>query len=104
MLPALARAQIARDATLLASIRPYADRGVVLLTGNGHARNDLGVPYLMRADERTRTVAVGLLESPLPGEDDALVEGLRRLFDVAFVTPRHARPDPCEPLRRRSGK
>ncbi|MDZ7653880.1 MAG: ChaN family lipoprotein [Burkholderiaceae bacterium] len=104
VLPALARAQIARDATLLVSIRPHAERGVVLLTGNGHARNDLGIPYLMGADERARTVAVGLLETPPPDADDEPVERLRRLFDVAFVTPRHERPDPCEPLRQRSAK
>jgi uncharacterized iron-regulated protein len=104
VLPAMARAQIARDATLLVSIRPHAERGVVLLTGNGHARSDLGIPYLMGADERARTVAVGLLETPLPDADDEPVERLRRLFDVAFVTPRHERPDPCEPLRQRSAK
>jgi uncharacterized iron-regulated protein len=101
MLPAMARAQIARDATLLASIRPHAERGVVLLTGNGHARTDLGIPYLMGADERARTVAVGLLEAPLPAADDEPFDELRRLFDVVFVTPRHERPDPCEPLRQR---
>src|SRR5258706_395182 len=44
MLPALARAQIARDATLAQAIRPYLERGVVLLAGNGHVRRDVGVP------------------------------------------------------------
>lgn len=103
MLPALARAQVARDATLLASIRPHAARGVVLLTGNGHARNDLGVPFLMDAAERARCLSIGLLEAPAAGEDEAPLDGLRSRFDVAFVTPRHARPDPCEPLRKRAG-
>jgi uncharacterized iron-regulated protein len=102
-LPALARAQVARDAALLAAVRPHAGRGVVLLTGNGHARSDLGVPYLMSADERARTVTVGLLEAAAAEGDDEALDGLRRLFDVAFVTPRHPRPDPCEPLRRRGG-
>jgi uncharacterized iron-regulated protein len=103
MLPALARAQVARDATLLASIRPHAARGVVLLTGNGHARNDLGVPFLMDADERARCLSIGLLEAPAAGDDEAPLEVLRSRFDLAFVTPRHARPDPCESLRRRAG-
>lgn len=103
MLPALARAQVARDAMLLASIRPHAARGVVLLTGNGHARNDLGVPYLMAAAERARCLSIGLLEQPAAGDDEAPLDALRSRFDLAFVTPRHARPDPCESLRKRAG-
>ena len=101
LLPALARAQVARDAVLLESIRPHAARGVVLLTGNGHVRLDLGVPYLMTPAERARTLAIGLLEQPEPGADDASFARLRGLFDLAFVTPRHPRPDPCEALRKR---
>jgi uncharacterized iron-regulated protein len=105
MLPALARAQIARDAALLASIRPHAARGVVLLIGNGHARNDLGMPFLMSAAERAQTTSIGLLEAPPPEDrsgDD--VTRMRSNFDIAFVTPRHDRPDPCEALRRRAAK
>ena len=37
MVPAQARAQMARDIIIAQSIRPYVDRGVVLLAGNGHA-------------------------------------------------------------------
>jgi uncharacterized iron-regulated protein len=44
MLGPMARAQIARDATLALAIAPWTARGVVLLTGNGHARADIGVP------------------------------------------------------------
>jgi uncharacterized iron-regulated protein len=103
LLPALARAQIARDAALLAAIRPHAGRGVVLLTGNGHARNDLGVPYLMDAAERAYSLSIGLLEAPEDGDDAAMLGALRSSFDVVFVTPRHRRPDPCEALRKRGG-
>jgi len=102
LLPALARAQIARDAALLLSIRPHLGRRVVLLTGNGHARKDIGIPFLMNDDERARTVSIGLLEAPAPGDaDDDTAALAHRMFDVAFVTPRHERPDPCESLRRR---
>jgi len=93
-------AQVARDVTLLEAIRPHAGRGVVLLTGNGHARNDLGLPVHMTAEERARTLTVGLIEAPAPA-DQAQVAAMRGRFDVAFVTPRHERPDPCEALRRR---
>ena len=42
-LPARTRAQIARDIIMARMIRPYVDRGVVLLAGNGHVRRDIGV-------------------------------------------------------------
>ena len=97
-LPPLARAQIARDAVLYESIRPYLARELVLLTGNGHARNDIGVPRFMRADERARTVTIGLIEAPADGE--SLPASWPARFDAAFITPRHTRPDPCEAFRR----
>ena len=101
----LARAQIARDVTLLQAIRPHQPRGVVLLTGNGHARNDIGVPFLMTAAERARTVTIGLLEAPPPDAPaDAGESAWAARFDVAFETPRHVRPDPCESLRRQPMK
>ncbi len=96
----MAYAQIARDVTLLDAIRPHAAGGVVLLTGNGHARNDLGIPFFMSAEERARTLTVGLIEAPAPA-DQARVAAMRAHFDVAFITPRHERPDPCQALRRR---
>ncbi len=106
LLGALAKSQIARDAMLLTSIRPHAARGVVLLTGNGHVRTDLGLPFLMTNDERAHTLAIGLLETPLPGSDRdegaAQLEQTRRQFDVAFVTPRQERADPCTALRTRN--
>jgi uncharacterized iron-regulated protein len=93
-LPGLARAQIARDAVLARAILPYASRGVVLLTGNGHARRDIGVPRHMSEAERSRTWTIGLLES---GTED------QASFDVAFVSEPQPRDDPCRlvvPARR----
>lgn len=90
-LPGLARAQIARDAVLAAAVRAHLARGVVLLTGNGHVRADIGVPRHLTPQERARVWAIGLLEE---GESSA------RAFDVAFVGPAHPRTDPCESLRR----
>jgi uncharacterized iron-regulated protein len=88
-LPAMARAQIARDLALAEAIRPHFARGVVLLTGNGHARRDIGVPFFLSAEERAQAVAIGLLE-----RDKAEEEWARR-FDVAFATPVQPREDPC---------
>ena len=88
-LPALARAQIARDLALAEAIRPHLPRGVVLLTGNGHARRDIGVPFFLSEAERAQAVAIGLLERDKADEEWA------RHFDVAFATPVQPREDPC---------
>lgn len=88
-LPALARAQITRDAVLTQAIRPYFDRGVVLLTGNGHARRDIGVMHHLSVPERARAVSIGLLE------DDGHAAEQAAHFDVAMRTPVQSRADPC---------
>ena len=88
-LPALARAQIARDAMLAQAIAPFFDRGVVLLTGNGHARRDIGVPRHLAAHDRARAISIGLLE------DDERAAELAADFDVALLTAVQQRPDPC---------
>ena len=95
-LPAMARAQIARDLALAQAIRAHFARGVVLLTGNGHARNDIGIPFFLSEAERAQVIAIGLLEGTGPEAEGA------RHFDVAFSTPVQAREDPCAtiPLRR----
>jgi len=90
MLPALARAQIARDATMARAIEPQLQRGVVLLTGNGHARRDIGVPYFLPAPQRERIISIALIER---GQvDDA---GVPYAYDAVFRTPVQARADPC---------
>ncbi|HYA66514.1 MAG TPA: ChaN family lipoprotein [Burkholderiaceae bacterium] len=88
-LPALAGAQIARDAVLTHSVRPYFDRGVVLLTGNGHARRDIGVMRHLSVAERARAVSIGLLE------DDGHAAEQAAHFDVPMRTPVQSRADPC---------
>ncbi len=98
-LPAMARAQIARDIVLARSVRPYLSRGVVLLTGNGHARKDIGVPYWLSVDELRDITSIGLFEAG-PAESSDLVDEPRR-FDAVVETAPADRPDPCEALRKR---
>jgi uncharacterized iron-regulated protein len=95
-LPSMARAQIARDLSLAEAIRPHFARGVVLLTGNGHARTDIGLPFFLDEAERAQVIAIGLLERDKADADAA------RHFDVAFATPAQPRADPCAsiPMRR----
>ena len=80
-------AQAARDQFMARSIERHAARGVVLLTGNGHARRDLGVPRWLSPDLGSRSVSIGLLEE---GDDIP-----KAAFDHVFVTARQQRADPC---------
>jgi uncharacterized iron-regulated protein len=97
---ALARAQIARDITLARSLRSYAERGVVLLTGNGHARRDIGVPYWLSAEDRRDLVAIALLEADR-SETRAKADGGSPPYDAIIETVAATRPDPCAALRER---
>lgn len=92
-LPGMARAQIARDRTLAEAIVPFADRGVVLLTGNGHTRTDVGAPHWLPPAVRAKSFSIALLERDT-GESPAA-------FDAYILTEPFARPDPCEELRKR---
>jgi uncharacterized iron-regulated protein len=96
-LPGMARAQIARDRSLAQAIGPYAARGVVLLTGNGHARTDLGVPHWLAPAVRATTISIALFERDAA---DLLGEPVAHI-DAYVVTEPVPRPDPCEDLRKR---
>ena len=92
-LPGMARAQIARDRALASAIAPYAVRGVVLLTGNGHARKDIGVPHWLTPEARTAALSIAFVER---GGDEPVAD-----FDAYVVTEAAPRPDQCEALRER---
>jgi len=89
----LARAQMARDIVMARSIRPYLDRGVVLLAGNGHVRRDIGVSFWLQADTVRSAISVGMLE-----RDDSSVPESATDFDDYVITERAERPDPCKDL------
>lgn len=95
-LPAQARAQMARDIVMAQSLRPYVERGVVLLAGNGHVRRDIGVPFWLTADERKRALSIGLLEREVGAE--ASDAGSDRPFDIVVITEPAQRSDPCVDL------
>jgi uncharacterized iron-regulated protein len=94
-LPTLARAQMARDIVMARSIRPYLDRGVVLLAGNGHVRRDIGVPFWLPADVTRSAISIGMLER----EDGSMSEPEAE-FDAYVITERAQRTDPCIGLTR----
>jgi len=87
----MALAQVARDQAMAAAVERYADRGVLLLAGNGHVRIDAGVPRWLSPEVRARSEAIGLLESATPG---------RGSYDRVLRTATQDRPDPCAGMRR----
>ena len=96
-LPARARAQMSRDIVMAQSIRPYLERGAVLLAGNGHVRRDIGVPFWLAASERQSIVSIGMLER----EDDGSAPESTVAFDAYVITERADRADPCKDLTQR---
>ena len=93
-LPAMARAQLARDAVMAGVLREHAARGVVLLAGDGHARRDIGVPTWFDPPTLARVFAVAFLERGDPAPPASA-------FDAVVTTDAAPRPDPCATLRRR---
>lgn len=93
----MALAQVARDQFMARVLAQHAQRGVVLLAGNGHVRIDVGAPRWLPPELRARSQAVGWLErSP----DTAAAAAEARRYDEVRSTPPHARPDPCEGMRK----
>lgn len=93
LLPAMARAQLARDAFMASVVRDHSAAGFVLLAGDGHVRRDIGVPRWLGPALTARVFTVGFLER---GESPAS----RARFDAVQITAQAPRPDPCVPLRK----
>jgi len=87
------RVQRARDAMMADRLATVAGRsGGLLIAGNGHVRDDWGVPwYLARIRPTARTLSVGLIEVR-DGTEAALAE---LPFDYVWLTPAVADQDPC---------
>jgi uncharacterized iron-regulated protein len=100
MVPMMRNAQEARDAAMTdALVRASAGgRPAWLVAGNGHVRRDYGVPRLLAGlAPGKRVVVVGFLERE---PDGALPEETERaVYDVAWITERAEREDPCKAFR-----
>lgn len=96
MLPVMVELQRLRDAVLArATLKALDDTGgpVVIITGNGHARRDVGVPaYLARLRPDLEVLTIG------QQEDGAGAPGG---FDILLSSPAVDRPDPCAVFRNR---
>jgi uncharacterized iron-regulated protein len=85
----MAVVQRGRDAALAQAMLAATEPRVVLIAGNGHVRNDVGVPHYLRAAGVAAgdIAAVGYLEQG----DDAQAQP----FDLQQVTAAAQRADPC---------
>ncbi|MFK7836300.1 MAG: ChaN family lipoprotein [Sulfitobacter sp.] len=91
MMGGMVEAQRLRDAhfsrVALQALEAYG-RPVVVITGNGHARKDWGMPFVLeQVDPSTAVFAVGFVEQA-PAAGDAR-------FDAIRVTDPAPRGDPC---------
>jgi uncharacterized iron-regulated protein len=95
MIPGMRAAQTVRDAAMANALaRAAADGPAWLIAGNGHVRADIAVPRLLRATQpNADVVAVGFLERDADGGEPSAAS--RMVFDIAVITPRVERPDPC---------
>jgi hypothetical protein len=93
-LPGMVEAQRLRDAWLArAALGAFEETGgpVVVITGNGHARADWGVPRMIRAaDPAVRVLTIGQFEDAAEAAPP---------FDLWLVTEAAERGDPCEAFR-----
>lgn len=97
MLPTMVDVQIARDAFMAYRMAQAAERAVII-TGNGHARRDRGIPhFLQRARPDAHIVVITLLEDSgsQTTEEQMLRQAKAGITDFALATPAHPREDPC---------
>lgn len=94
LLPGMVEAQRLRDAALArAVLAAMAETGgpVAVITGNGHARRDRGIPQALEAAGAGLDIlSIGQFEDAPEDEPP---------FDLWTVTPAVDRGDPCAPLR-----
>lgn len=106
-IPNMTQVQRYRDAVMADSVLAAAAKsngGVVLITGNGHARTDRGVPFYLRSRApQYRVLSIAMMEVEDGARDaNKLVpmspEG-QPAADFVWYTPRAEREDQCEALK-----
>ena len=94
----MVEAQRLRDARFANAVLRAGSEGgggrAVLITGNGHARTDRGVPAYLRLVAPDMTVlSVGMIELAPGADPAAAARGLP--FDYVWFSGQTQRPDPC---------
>ncbi len=119
MLEPMAYAQRLRDATLADILIKASEKqgSAILFAGNGHVRDDRGVPWYIRTRTGAKVVSVLVEEvrSGTPKDPSVKTEGDTAppasappndtpAADYVIWTQPHERPDPCRKLREKYGK
>ncbi|MEM6940053.1 MAG: ChaN family lipoprotein [Pseudomonadota bacterium] len=95
MMGGMVEAQRLRDAHFAArTLIALAAHGgpVAVITGNGHARRDWGMPVkLAAAAPDARVLSIGFVEAPAPADDPR--------YDITIVTAAAERGDPCDAFK-----
>lgn len=94
----MVEAQRLRDARFAAATRRAFSKGgggrAVLITGNGHARDDRGVPaYLRLTEPGLKVLSVGMIELERGADPGSAAHGLP--FDYIWFSDPAKRADPC---------
>jgi uncharacterized iron-regulated protein len=104
VVPRIVLAQRVRDAAMAQAVVNAANAsGAILIAGDGHVRDDLGVPIYLHAagtpDANARSLSVGFVE--VDSEDEKAADFPRAVvadhpgFDYILFTPPAPREDPC---------
>lgn len=110
MINPMVQVQHAKDAImahiLVENNANHGENGVILITGDGHARNDYGVPWhLKRVASDKSVVTIGIIEVAEdlidPRQYAAKTRTEKIPFDFVWFTPRSDDEDPCERFSRK---
>jgi uncharacterized iron-regulated protein len=92
----MVRAQRAKDAYMALSLGAPSQNSVkVFIAGNGHIRNDWGVPHYLQSlgYQKKDILSIGILEGQW---DESLKQKDAYPYDIVFFTKVHDDRDPCE--------
>jgi uncharacterized iron-regulated protein len=102
MIPGMALAQQARDATMANVLLEKTDKqGAILIAGAGHVRRDRGIPrFLIEHESKPTWISIGFIEvDPSwknPDDYAQRYHSSRIPFDLVWFTPRASNEDPCQ--------
>jgi len=101
---AMVEVQIARDVHMAWRLAGTGERAVVI-TGNGHARRDWGVPvFLQQLRPEAKIVSIVLTEVAAERREPAAYATAQTAWsDFTIFTPAHDRGDPCAGIPRAAG-
>lgn len=88
--------QLSRDIFMAYAVKEQTFNGgtAILIAGNGHVRNDLGVPFWLSKIGKDNWLSAGFVES------ESKTSGPNAPFDLIVDVAPFERPDPCLELKK----